>query len=147
MKHHILVIVSMLGALCAPAAPAAPAGSTPSDTKARLEKIYDAAWQRWLREDPTMATSVGDPRYNDRWPDLSLAAIQKSHEMDSAAQAQLAAIGTAGLSPASESRSSAAPQLGPSGLMFTRSAIWGVCRARAASRPPTRLPTSRLSLP
>jgi uncharacterized protein (DUF885 family) len=100
MKHHILVIVSMLGALCAPAAPAAPAGSTPSDTKARLEKIYDAAWQRWLREDPTMATSVGDPRYNDRWPDLSLAAIQKSHEMDSAAQAQLAAIGTAGLSPA-----------------------------------------------
>src|SRR5271168_335704 len=61
-------------------------------TKARLDQIYDDTWQRWLREDPTLATSVGDPRYNDRWPDLSLAAIKKANAADRAALAALGSI-------------------------------------------------------
>jgi uncharacterized protein (DUF885 family) len=101
MKRNILVLLWMLGGICAHgfAAPASDA-PTPADAKARLEHIYEAEWQRWLREDPTLATSVGDARYNDRWPDLSIAAIEKSHELDLAAQQALSSIDISGLSPA-----------------------------------------------
>jgi uncharacterized protein (DUF885 family) len=99
MKRNILVLLLMLGGLCAHEFAAA-AADAPADSKARLERIYDAEWQRWLREDPTLATSVGDPRYNDRWPDLSIAAIEKSHELDLAAQQALTSIDISGLAPA-----------------------------------------------
>jgi uncharacterized protein (DUF885 family) len=90
MKRKILILLSMAGALCAQGFAASPPA---------LERIYDAEWQRWLREDPTLATSVGDPRYNDRWPDLSIAAIEKSHELDLAAQKALSSVDVSGLSP------------------------------------------------
>jgi uncharacterized protein (DUF885 family) len=70
------------------------------DEKSRLEALYEAEWQRWLREDPTLATSVGDPRYNDRWPDLSIAAIERSQESDRAALSELNGIDPANLPPA-----------------------------------------------
>ena len=76
---------------------AATTPTTLTATKARLDQIYDDTWQRWLREDPTMATSVGDPRYNDRWPDLSLAAINKANAADRAALAALGSIDPADL--------------------------------------------------
>jgi uncharacterized protein (DUF885 family) len=78
----------------------APAAPAPADVKSRLDALYEAEWQRWLREDPTLATSVGDPRYNDRWPDLSLPAIAKTQAMDRAALAELANIDPATLSAA-----------------------------------------------
>jgi uncharacterized protein (DUF885 family) len=65
------------------------AAPTPADTKSRLEALYESQWQRWLREDPTLATSVGDPRYNDRWPDLSIAAIATTQARDRAALREL----------------------------------------------------------
>jgi uncharacterized protein (DUF885 family) len=100
MTQHILaslaatVAAAALWAPCtasaAPARASLPATS-PDAVKIRLDRIYDDAWQRWLREDPTLATSMGDSRYNDRWPDLSPAAIQKTNDAD---QAALAALGT-----------------------------------------------------
>ncbi len=63
-----------------------------SDAKSQLDALYEAEWQRWLREDPTLATGVGDTRYNDRWPDLSLAAIEKTRQSDEAALAALTRI-------------------------------------------------------
>ena len=62
-----------------------------------LEALYESEWQRWLREDPTLATAVGDPRYNDRWPDLSLPAIEKTQQMDRAALAALMKIDVSGV--------------------------------------------------
>jgi uncharacterized protein (DUF885 family) len=73
------------------------AATSPEAVKTRLDRIYDDAWQRWLREDPTLATSMGDSRYNDRWPDLSPAAIQKTNDADQAALAALGAIDSARL--------------------------------------------------
>ena len=46
------------------------------------------------------ATEVGDPRYNDRWPDLSLAAIERSTAADRAALERLSRIDVSGLSAA-----------------------------------------------
>src|SRR5260370_204779 len=73
------------------------AAASPEAAKSRLDRIYDDAWQRWLREDPTLATSIGDSRYNDRWPDLSPAAIKKTHDADLAALEALGAIDSAAL--------------------------------------------------
>ena len=42
--------------------------------------LLDAEWEYTLRESPTFASHLGDKRYNDRWPDRSLAAIRRRHE-------------------------------------------------------------------
>jgi uncharacterized protein (DUF885 family) len=65
-----------------------------------LTTIYDEAWQRWLLENPTLATSVGDSRYNDRWPDLSVAAITRADAADRATLAVLGKIDAAALAAA-----------------------------------------------
>ena len=100
MKPPFFSVLIGLAALCSQwpaltiAAPAQP------DAKTRLDALYEAEWQRWLREDPTLATSVGDSRYNNRWPDLSIAAIDKTASLDRAALAQLNQIDPAVLSAA-----------------------------------------------
>ena len=49
-----------------------------------LQQIFEAEWERDLREDPLLATYLGDRRYEDRWPDLSAAALARSHAADRA---------------------------------------------------------------
>jgi uncharacterized protein (DUF885 family) len=50
---------------------------SPSD---QLKTLLEEEWEYNLRESPTMASSLGDKRYNDRWPDVSLEAIAKRYE-------------------------------------------------------------------
>src|SRR5438270_8019140 len=45
----------------------------------RFRALLDEEWQYTLREQPTFASHLGDKRYNDRWPDVSLAAIERRH--------------------------------------------------------------------
>src|ERR1700719_2553159 len=97
MNHPFPAILLMAAVAYAAPSTSAAAGPAPADAKNQLESLYEAEWQRWLREDPTLATSVGDPRYNDRWPDLSLAALEKTREADGAALAALMRIDIAGL--------------------------------------------------
>ena len=106
MTQHILVSLAVTATFAAvtlarpctaSAAPANISATSPEAVKARLDRIYDDAWQRWLREDPTLATSIGDTRYNDRWPDLSPAAIKKTNDADQAALGALGAIDSATL--------------------------------------------------
>src|SRR5882757_3489305 len=98
MKQPIAFLVTLAAAvLCSQRS--TPAFSAPGqiEAKSQLEALYEAEWQRWLREDPTLATGVGDPRYNDRWPDLSLPALEKTREADRAALAALLEIDATGL--------------------------------------------------
>lgn len=44
---------------------------------AALQKLFDDEWEYGLREAPTFASSLGDKRYNDRWPDVSPEAIAR----------------------------------------------------------------------
>ena len=67
----------------------APAGA---DAVSELHALFDSAWERDLVENPVAATSFGDPRYNDRWPDLSSAALERSHALDRRVLAELAGI-------------------------------------------------------
>ena len=40
-------------------------------------KLLDEAWEWQLAENPMFASNLGDRRYNDRWTDNSLAAIER----------------------------------------------------------------------
>jgi len=101
LTSSILLLAAVLYSGSAPAlAPPAFAANAQTDVKARLDALYEAEWQRWLREDPTLATSIGDPRYDDRWPDLSPAAIERTTQSDAAALTALEGIDPSGLAAA-----------------------------------------------
>lgn len=57
----------------------ATADSAAEESVAALHRLFDRAWQRRLEENPRLATNLGDLRYNDRWEDRSLKAIESSH--------------------------------------------------------------------
>src|SRR5258705_13720524 len=111
MTQHIVVSLAVTAAFAAvtlappctaSAAPANISDASPEAIKTRLDRIYDDAWQRWLRADPTLASSIGASRYNDRGPDLSPAAIEKTNAADQAPLAAPAANNSA--SPRSPAR-------------------------------------------
>jgi uncharacterized protein (DUF885 family) len=76
-------------------------GSTPGATAAArvLEALFADEWERGLRDYPERATEFGDPRYNDRWTDLSAAAIAARETSDRSALERLHAIDRAALTP------------------------------------------------
>src|SRR5260370_40569556 len=48
-----------------------------------LKQLLADEWEYELRENPEMATIIGDYRYNDRWSDFSLAHIrQQKRDME-----------------------------------------------------------------
>ncbi len=43
----------------------------------QLYALFDAEWELGLKENPTFASFLGDKRYNNRWTDSSIAAIER----------------------------------------------------------------------
>jgi uncharacterized protein (DUF885 family) len=68
-------------------------------TKKALHELFDRDWEYQMERSPTRASQLGDRRWNDRWPDVSLESISQRHEHDRATLAQLAAIDRSQLSP------------------------------------------------
>ncbi len=80
-----------------------PAPAAAATTPARaLHALFADEWERGMRESPESASYQGDTRYDDRWSDLSLAAIAASEAGDRAALARLRRIDRAALSPADQ---------------------------------------------
>jgi uncharacterized protein (DUF885 family) len=76
MRRNILIaLLAPLGFLTFNAASAAP-----KPANGPLIKLFDATWQEDLADDPVSATQLGDPRFNDKLPDLSLEAIDRRHK-------------------------------------------------------------------
>ncbi len=46
----------------------------------KLHELFEAEWEWTLKSQPTRASRLGDLRYNDRWQDVGLAAIEQRHE-------------------------------------------------------------------
>jgi uncharacterized protein (DUF885 family) len=70
-----------------------------STMEARLaaqNALFDDAWQASLKMNPTLATAVGDYRYNDQLGDFSLAASAARHQRDLDDLAKIKAIDAAG---------------------------------------------------
>lgn len=57
-------------------------------TTTALHKLFDADWNYQMEQFPTTASTLGDRRWNDRWEDVSIAAIEKrqQHRIDTLAQ-------------------------------------------------------------
>jgi uncharacterized protein (DUF885 family) len=73
-----------------------------ADATSDLRALFDAEWERGLRENPLNATFYGDARFNDKLPDASLDAIATSQAADKAAFAALKAIDRSALSAADQ---------------------------------------------
>ena len=90
--------MAVLLLLCAAGATAKP---TPG-AAAALHHLFDRAWEQDLVNDPLSATYLGDTRFNDRWPDVSRASLDRIHASDIAVLASLKRIPRARLSSADQ---------------------------------------------
>ena len=68
----------------------------------QLHELFDAEWDRNMRENPTWASSLGDTRFADQWPDRRFDAIEASHQADMQVLAALDAIDFDALPPADQ---------------------------------------------
>jgi prolyl oligopeptidase len=66
----------------------------------QLNELYAAEWEFTLREAPTFASHLGDLRYNDRWTDISMAAIARRTDHQRQVLERLKAIDSQVLAPA-----------------------------------------------
>ncbi len=64
----------------------------------QLKDLIDREWDYDLQQSPTRASRLGDRRWNDRWTDMSLDAIEARHKHDLAVLAELKKIDRSKLS-------------------------------------------------
>ena len=65
-----------------------------------LHALFDREWEWELTQDPLWASYLGDRRWNDRWPDISLKALDARQEHRRAVLKDLELVPRAQLSPA-----------------------------------------------
>jgi len=99
LRENGLALALILSGLMAVALPARAEGAG-DDAARRLHALFQEEWEYTLREDPTFASFLGDRRYNDRWPDVSLAAVARRHQHNQEVLEKLDAIDRAALSEA-----------------------------------------------
>ena len=87
---------ALAAALAAASSIAAAAGDDVAARVAALDALLAEQWQHQLKESPEFATMVGDPRYNDRWSDLSLAHVAQQRKDTEAFLARFKAVDTRG---------------------------------------------------
>ena len=97
-RRPLAVLASILLLIAAGSARAAPAPSAAT----ALQHLFDDAWEQDLVDNPLSATFYGDVRFNDRWPDVTRAGLDRSHGHDVAALRRLQRIPRAALSPADQ---------------------------------------------
>lgn len=66
---------------------------------AAFKTLLDEEWQWKLQDNPEFASWLGDKRYDDRWQDVSLSAIQKRHQRNNEVLRKLDRIDPEKLSP------------------------------------------------
>ena len=92
-NHRLLAALGLVcWAASAPAAVSAPA------TKS-LHQLFETEWNHTMERHPTWASALGDRRWNDRWGDASLAAIEADHAHDRDVLRRLQGIDRARLAP------------------------------------------------
>lgn len=101
MKHLLALCLGIFWALSFPAM-AQNASPTARSLHQTLRAFFASEWERGLRESPETATYNGDTRFDDRWSDMSLAAIHAREAADRAAWNRLQAIPRAALSSADQ---------------------------------------------
>jgi uncharacterized protein (DUF885 family) len=72
---------------------------SPNKAARELHALFASEWDYTMEQAPTWASELGDRRWNDRWPDVSLAAIQQRHDHAHDALTRLEKIDRRKLSP------------------------------------------------
>ena len=93
LRHVFLALLPLI-ASCASLS-----GRDHNSQATALHQLFDRDWDRVMRENPLYASDLGDRRFNDQWPDVSMAAIQRTHEEDQQTLAELAKIDRNALPP------------------------------------------------
>ncbi|REJ75937.1 MAG: DUF885 domain-containing protein [Acidobacteria bacterium] len=93
-----LVSIALLTIILAVSFNAQTDRSHDNEATRQLYSFFDEQWEKGLEENPTFASYLGDKRYNDKWGDNSVAAIEKRHKDDVAARGRLKAIDRSQLS-------------------------------------------------
>jgi len=96
MVRRLLVALALLLPLGTGPACAAPAPVT------ALHQLFDRAWEQDLVDNPLAATYYGETRFNDRWPDLTRASLERSHGHDLEVLGELRRIRRSALVPAEQ---------------------------------------------
>jgi len=73
-----------------------------ADARGDFNTLLDEHWQWQMATSPVFASRLGDRRYNDRWPDNSLAAIKQRHDDRREFLRRTYAIDRSTLDPASQ---------------------------------------------
>jgi len=97
-----LLLMLALTAICTLAVAAQNTGSSQNSSTGPLHALFDRTWDYEMQQHPTRASSLGDRRWNDRWGDDSLAALESRHQHDQQVLKEVAAIDRAQLSPADQ---------------------------------------------
>jgi len=71
------------------------ANASPADD---FQALLDESWEWQLVQNPVFASSLGDRRFNDKWADLSIEAIEASHQQRQDFLDRLRAIDASALS-------------------------------------------------
>jgi uncharacterized protein (DUF885 family) len=80
----------------------APPAAAQADEARALGRLIEDEWEWTMRENPTFASTLGDRRYNERWPDASVAAVERRQQHRLQTLASLKAIDRARLQPADQ---------------------------------------------
>lgn len=81
MLFFLLRLAFVLAILCTGLSSMAQSHQGPEDSprdraRDQLHRLFQEAWEWELEQDPLWASYLGDKRYNDRWPDISLTALE-----------------------------------------------------------------------
>ena len=98
-REAILLTCILQGLLVWMRASARPPEEAVDDSSKALHQLFASEWDYQMEQHPTWASSLGDRRWNDRWQDLSLGAIEKNHRHDLEVRTRLEAIPRRQLSP------------------------------------------------
>ncbi|MFS8063806.1 MAG: DUF885 domain-containing protein [Luteimonas sp.] len=102
MFRSLVLAAAAVAAFSAIPVQAQPADAARTLNQQALNQLFADEWERGLVESPENASYNGDPRFNGRWSDRSIAAIEKQGAEDRAALDKLHAIDRATLSPADQ---------------------------------------------
>jgi prolyl oligopeptidase len=80
----------------------AASGSALGDATTNFKALLDEHWEWTLANNPVMASTMGDRRYNQEWPDNSLGAIEERHKETRAFLRRVYAIDRQSLSEADQ---------------------------------------------
>jgi uncharacterized protein (DUF885 family) len=76
-----------------------PGNTSTSPATKSLYDLFASEWDYRMEHNPTWASTLGDRRWNDRWPDVSLEVVERNHQHNLEVVRKLRGIDRGALAP------------------------------------------------